>query len=236
MPRAAIASRWRAMRSRFAIVSACALLAIAKGPRVARSLTTARRSSRAAPTRAMTPSSGCMRKMKAMNSGNHGASSSGKTPGPVMNPRTCERSRSTWPAPAPPAVPPSVAASSGRDSFRSIQTPMRTSRRERTMSIRPISAKDASAAMVSSSSVSWLRLVMTRSKTWIMYMGIVSMSRLITKLNAPMPTSARRQARTTSSSSGAGALAERRRRGFGVLMTRSGSRPRTCRRPTRRQA
>ena len=95
-------------------------------------------------------------------------------------------------------APPSLASS---------QMPIRTSIRERTTSSTAITANAISAASVRTRRVSSLRLVITRSKTWTMYSGTVSIRRLMTKLKAPMVRNARRQARIAPSrSDGASAL------------------------------
>ena len=167
MPRAVTASALRSEASTKCPARRPCSCARSRALRVKRSLSAAITSIATAPPSATAPSSGWKSQMSATKIGSHGASNSASTAAPTKKPRSVPTSR----RPAACAAPPlrlscaSSASSTRGPSLRSSATPQPSRRRARTASSSAIIASATAAASVSITSVSSLRLEITRSKS-----------------------------------------------------------------------
>ena len=172
--------------------------------RVANSLVNASANRTLAPASDSQPSSGCNMKMTPRKIGVHGASMTGKMPGPERNVRKVARSRSACTegsvalrsvaSTLPASTEPLMRASS------QVLRRMRTVARIASKAASAISAKPATS--ISMTRVSVLRLDSTRSKTCSMNSGAVSMRTLMPRLNATTARNPPRHAPNASFSCG----------------------------------
>ena len=107
--------------------------------------------------------------MTTMNTSVQGASRIGRTLSLLMKARSRARSRNgSAPIARPVSASPRLAASTGSDSRRSSQAPIRTSAWCRIVSSRPNTSRAKPASTVSATRVSTWPLGSTRSNTWSM--------------------------------------------------------------------